>query len=153
MGRVNKIHIVTGHGHRIEVTGEDEDDRHYRIICPDGGANCECWVECQASHPCNCGPHPHDKDCPPICDEDHSLECTEWLDREDGEMHGEVHQWVAGMICIRDTGCWMPEWDIEFDQIGYRSLYPPGVYEFDYEDPDDDMGGCLYVLTMRPVTP
>lgn len=151
---MNTIRVIRDHGHHIQVTG-DEDDRQYRIICPDGGANCECWVECQQTHRCNCGgEHGHDDGllCPSDCDEDHSTECTEWLDRDDGELHGEEHRWVAGMICIRDTGCWMPEWDIEFDQINYRSLYPPGVYEFDYEDPDDDMGGCLYVLTMRPVT-
>lgn len=26
-------------------------------------------------------------------------------------------------------------------------------YEFDYEDPDDDMGGCLYIVGMRPHQP
>lgn len=145
---LQKIVTVTDHGHLIEVTGDDPDDRRYRVICPDGGKNCECWTECQESHPCDCGPHPHDSDCPALCDEDHSLECDEWLWR-DGMMHGTFHQYVGSLLCIKDSGCWMPQWDIEFDQINYRELYPPGIYDFSYEQPDPDDFACPYILSMQ----
>ena len=139
---------VSSGGHRMQVIGAG-DDRRYRIICPDDGQNCECWIECQEAHQCNCGPHPHDAaDCEPACDEDHSLECDEWI-WNDEELHGQEHRYVSGMLCIRDSGCWMPQWEIEFDQV--RPCFAPGLYEFDYEDPDDDMGGCLYILAMRLV--
>ncbi|CAA0129303.1 Uncharacterised protein [Mycolicibacterium vanbaalenii] len=142
---MREIHVVTGHRHRLQAIGIG-DDRRWRIICPDGGQNCECWIECQEAHPCNCGPHPHDQHCAPDCDEDHSLECDEWL-WNDEELHGQEHRYVSDMLCIRDSGCWMPHWGIEFDNP--QSL-PPGVYDFDYEDPDDDMGGTLYIVAMRP---
>lgn len=145
-----EIRTVSSGDHRMQVIGTGDDQR-YRVICPDGGKNCECWIECQESHPCNCGPHPHDEGCQPDCDEDHSLECDEWL-WNDEELHGQEHRSISGMLCIRDEGCWMPQWDIEFDQINHRDLYPPGLYKFDYEDPDDDMGGILLIVTMEAVS-
>lgn len=136
-------------GHLIEVSGPDG-DRRYRIICPDNGQNCECWVECQESHRCDCeGPHDHDQWCDPDCDEDHALDCDEWLWR-DGVMHGEHHQWIGSLLCIRDSGCWMPSWEIEFDQV--RPNFAPGLYEFDYDAPDPDEGGCLYITEMHAVS-
>lgn len=139
---------VSGDGHLIEVTGTG-DDQSYRVVCPDGGENCECWAECQQSHPCDVGPHPHDKDCEPDCDgEDHALECDEWLWR-DGMMHGEFHQYVGSFLCIQDSGCWMTDWIIEFDEINPN--FTPGLYEFDYDETDPDDPGLLYILGMRPV--
>jgi hypothetical protein len=130
-------------GHLIEVTG----DQSYRVICPDGGKDCECWSECGLSHFCDCGPHPHGEDCELDCDEDHALECDEWLWR-DGMLHGEFHQYVGSMVCIKDTGCWLPEWTIEFDQV--NPDFASGLYEFDYDEPDPDEGGLLYIVAMRP---
>lgn len=138
---------ATEHRHLIEVTGDDY-GRQYQIVCPDGGKDCTCWIECPQDHPCDCGIHPHDADCPLLCDENHALDCDEWLWR-DGMLHGVYHQHVGSMICIKDAGCWMPSWEIEFDQ---REDWAPGLYEFDYEDPDADDGGCLYILAMRPAT-
>lgn len=139
-----EIRIITDHKHRMQVLGTGDDQR-YRVICPDGGKNCECWVECQQTHRCDAGPHPHAAECEPGCDEDHAQECDEWLWR-DGVLHGDFHQYVGGLVCVKDIGCWMPDWDIEFDR---REDWPPGLYEFDYESPDDDMGGLLYIVTMR----
>lgn len=138
------------HGHLLQVVGTGGDQR-YRVICPEDGKHCECWSECSQSHLCDCGPHPHEKDCDPDCDiEDHALECDEWLWR-DGMLHGEFHQYVGSMVCIKDTGCWMPEWTIEFDQV--KPSFAPGLYEFDYDEPDPDEGGLLYILKTRAVRP
>jgi hypothetical protein len=132
--------------HVMEVT-RTGDDQRYRVICPDNGKNCESWQECDQTHPCDCGPHPHDPDCKGHlteagCDEDDSLDCDEWLWR-DGMMHGEFHQYVGSMVCVEAGGCWMPDWDIEFDQINHE--VPPGIYSFTYEEPDPDEGGLLYI--------
>jgi hypothetical protein len=140
------IRVATAHRHRIQVIGTGE-DRRYKIVCPDNGANCECWEECGEVHRCDCGPHPHDDSCDPGCEEDHALYCDEWL-WDEHDLHGEEHKYVGGMVCVRGSGCWMPEWGIEFDR---REDWPPGLYEFDYEDPDDDMGGLLYIVAMRAV--
>jgi hypothetical protein len=131
--------------HLLEVVGSGE-DQSYRVVCPGNGKDCESWAECGKDHPCDCGPHPHGSDCPLICDENHSLECDEWLWR-DGMLHGEFHQHVGSMVCVEMAGCWMPDWTIEFDQIDHD--FAPGLYEFDYEEPDPDDGGVLYILAMR----
>lgn len=80
--------------HLIEVTGTG-DDQTYRVVCPDGGKDCECWAE---------------------CDEDHALECDEWVWR-DGLLHGEFHRYIGSVLCIQELGCWMPSWDIEFAEV------------------------------------
>lgn len=142
---MNPIHVITDHQHLIEITGRG-DDFNCRVICPDGGKNCECWVECDEEHRCDCGPHPHDDQCESGCTEDHALDCDEWIWNE-SDLHGEAHQYISGMVCVNAPGCWMQQWEIEFDR---REDWPTGLYEFDYEEPDDDMGGCLYVVAMRP---
>lgn len=132
----------------MEVAGGGDDQR-YSIVCPDDGKNCECWIECPEDHPCDCGSseHEHDKLCDADCDENHALDCDEWVWR-DGMLHGQFHQHIGSMLCIKDSGCWMPSWTIEFDQINHN--FEPGLYEFDFEDPDPDDDGLLYILAMRP---
>lgn len=137
--------------HLIEVTGTGE-DQTFRVVCPDGGKSCESCVECDKEHRCDCGPHPHGADCDEDCDDDHALECDEWLYR-DGMMHGEHHLYAGGLICVRETEtCWMREWDIE---LADRDIdYAPGLYEFDYDQDSAyyDGGDTLDVTAMRPVT-
>lgn len=146
---VNTRVTTTTSTHLMQVIGTGADQR-CRVICPDGGVNCECWVECGETHRCDCGSteHEHSEDCDPDCDEDHALDCDEWLWR-DGMLHGDFHQYVGSMVCVKGSGCWMPDWEIEFDQV--EDLVP-GLYEFDYEEPDTDDAGLLYVLAMRPRT-
>lgn len=142
---MQEIRVVTNHRHLIEVTSVG-DEFDYRVVCPDSGKNCECWQECAEEHRCDCGPHPHDDQCEPGCTEDHALDCDEWM-WNGGDLHGEEHQFISGMVCVKAPGCWMPMRDIEFDHL---HDWRPGLYEFDYEEPDEDTGGCLYVVAMRP---
>lgn len=135
--------------HLIEVTKDDVERRFYRIICPGGGANCECWSECGQEHRCDCGPHNCDNDCDSGCEGDHALECDEWLWR-DGMLHGDFHQHVGSMVCVRTPGCWMTDWAIEFDEVS--PVFAPGLYEFDYDEPDPDEGGLLYITAMRAIS-
>lgn len=128
------------------------DDTRYRVVCPDDGKRCESWVECGKTHRCDCGSPEHDHDdehCDPNCQGDHALDCDEWIWR-DGMLHGEFHQYVGSMVCVQAPGCWMPHWDIEFDQV--RPSFAPGLYVFDYETPDPDEWSVLYILAMRPFT-
>lgn len=141
------------HRHLIEVTGTG-DDQSFRIICPDDGKNCQSWVECDKDHHCDCGLHPHERDCEDSCTDDHSLECNDWVYR-DGMMHGEFHQYAGDVISVRGSGCWMPDWDIEFADPAIE--YAPGLYDFDFDQDsayscDGGIGSTLDITAMRPVT-
>lgn len=140
-----------GSQHLIEVVGTG-DDQTYRIVCPDGGKNCQSAVECTKEHRCDCGPHPHDDKCDEGCAVDHAEECDEWLYRNDGLMHGEHHLYAGGVICVHDSACWMSEWDIEF--TGPEVEYTPGLYEFDYDHDSAfyNRTETLDVTAMRRVT-
>lgn len=148
---MQQIRTITNHRHLIEVSVDDVERRTCRIICPDSGKNCENWAECGKDHRCDCGdPHEHEKDCDADCAEDHALDCDEWVWR-DGMLHGEYHRQVGSYLCIQETGCWMPDWEIEFDQVNPE--FAPGLYEFDYNEPDIDDASLLYITAMRPVSP